>query len=77
MFGNCESYDLRLHTDALTRPWQSFRATFTVSPQWTRLQFPFDRFEAHRTDARFAPAELRRIGIVAILHRAFDVVRKT
>lgn len=69
--GNTERYDLRLRTDQLTRPWQSFRAEFTATPEWTTLRVPFDALEPHRTDAAFDPMRLRRIGILAI-GRKFD-----
>lgn len=65
-FGNGETYELRLRTDALTRVWQSFRAPFTAPPAWTPQRIAFDAFEAHRTEAGFDPARLRRIGILAI-----------
>ena len=64
--GNGDTYDLRLRTRALNRPWQSFRACFVAPGEWTEVRIPFDRFEAHRTDAQFDPASLRRIGILAI-----------
>ncbi|MCI2393845.1 CIA30 family protein [Aliiroseovarius sediminis] len=64
--GNGESYELRLRTDQLTRPWQSFRTTFTAPPDWTTLRFPFADVTPHRTDIPFDPAHLRRIGIIAI-----------
>ncbi|AXI42543.1 NADH:ubiquinone oxidoreductase complex i intermediate-associated protein 30 [Sulfitobacter sp. SK011] len=66
VFGNGEAYDLRLRTDALTRPWQSFRTEFVASPEWTTLRIPFSDITPHKTDATFDPAEVRRIGIVAI-----------
>ncbi|WP_050928753.1 CIA30 family protein [Aestuariivita boseongensis] len=64
--GNGEVYDLRLRTDALSRPWQSFRTEVTAPETWACLHIPFDRFEPHRTDAAFDPARLRRVGILAI-----------
>jgi len=64
--GNGELYDVRLRTDQLTRPWQSFRAEFTAPLDWQALQIPFESVLAHRTDAVFDPAQLRRIGILAI-----------
>ena len=64
--GNGQSYDLRLRTDALTRPWQSFRAAFVAPAEWTTVQLPFDALHAHRTDATFDPARLRRLGVLAI-----------
>lgn len=66
VLGNNHAYDVRLRTDALTRPWQSFRAAFEAVPEWTTLRLPFAEFEAHRTDAPFDPARLRRIGVLAI-----------
>ncbi|GGX51853.1 hypothetical protein GCM10007385_20620 [Tateyamaria omphalii] len=64
--GNGETYDLRLRTDALTRPWQSFRTEFTAPREWSTHKVPFDTFIAHRTEARFDVRRLRRIGILAI-----------
>ena len=64
--GNDEIYDLRIRTDDLERPWQSFRAPFRASAQWTTVRLPFQAFELHRTDNVLDPAKLRRIGIVAV-----------
>ncbi|WP_367305300.1 CIA30 family protein [Loktanella salsilacus] len=66
--GNGEAYDIRLRTTDLTRPWQSYRTAFTPGPDWGSYRLPFAAFEAHRTDAPFNPANLRRLGIVAIGH---------
>lgn len=68
--GNGEHYDIRLRTDQLTRPWQSFRAEFVASGDWQSIRLPFDDFVPHRTDAAFDPARLKRIGLLAI-GRAF------
>lgn len=64
--GNDEQYDVRLRTDQLTRPWQSFRTEFTASQEWQTLRVPFDTFISHKTDAIFDPAQLRRVGILAV-----------
>lgn len=64
--GNDQAYDLRLRTDQLTRPWQSFRADFVAQPQWRTITVPFAEMEAHRTDATFDPARLRRVGVLGI-----------
>lgn len=64
--GNDTIYDLRLRTDQLTKPWQSFRTAFTAKPEWQTLRIPFDAVVSHKTDAIFDPAQLRRIGILAI-----------
>lgn len=69
--GNGERYNLRLRTDALTRPWQSFRAEFVAPARWDTLQIPFSAFDPHRTTATFDPARLRRVGVLAI-GRAFE-----
>lgn len=64
--GNGERYDLRLRTDELDRPWQSFRADFVASGGWTTVKLPFTAFTPHRTDAGFDPSRLRRVGVLAI-----------
>ena len=66
VWGNNERYDLRLRTDDLTRPWQSFRTDFATHGQWQTIWVPFDAVAAHKTDAIFNKAKLRRIGILAI-----------
>lgn len=71
VYGNSERYDLRLRTSDLSRPWQSYRSEFEAVPRWRSIRMPFEGFEPHRTDAAFDPANLRRIGILAI-GRAFD-----
>ena len=70
--GNGETYDLRLRTTDLDRPWQSFRSDFTAPAQWTTLRLPFAALTAHRTDAQFDACALRRLGLVAV-GRAFAV----
>ncbi len=64
--GNNETYDLRLRTDQLERPWQSFRTEVTAASGWRTLRIPFTAFEPHRTDATLDPARLRRFGVLAI-----------
>jgi len=64
--GNGETYDIRLRTDQLTRPWQSFRTQVQATREWRSVQIPFDAVVPHKTDAAFDPQSLRRIGILAI-----------
>lgn len=64
--GNNASYDLRLRTDALSRPWQSFRTDFVAPIKWRSVRLPFVKVTPHKTDAKFEAARLRRIGILAI-----------
>ena len=71
VFGNGEEYGVHLRTDALTRPWQSYRRIFTAYAEWRTVQLPFDDFVPYRTDIPLDTHRLRRIGIVAI-GRAFS-----
>ncbi|WP_435138219.1 CIA30 family protein [Pseudopelagicola sp. nBUS_19] len=66
VYGNEETYDLRLRTDGLPRPWQSFRTSFFAPQSWTTLRVPFWQFEPHKTDKVLDLARLRRIGVLAI-----------
>jgi len=68
VWGNGETYDLRVRTTQLTRSWQSFRTEIPTKPEWQTLRIPFEKLIAHRVDAVFDPICLRRIGIVAIGH---------
>jgi adhesin HecA-like repeat protein len=69
--GNGETYELRLRTSDLTRPWQSYRAPFTAPADWTTIRIPLAALDAHRTEAPFDPTAVRRVGLLAI-GRAFD-----
>jgi hypothetical protein len=71
VFGNGEEYNIHLRTDDLTQPWQSYRQSFRVGPQWQTVQFRFQDFTPYRTDIALDVRRLRRIGIVAI-GRAFS-----
>jgi len=71
VFGNGEEYGVHLRTDALTRPWQSYRQIFSAYAEWRTVQLPFDHFVPHRTDVLLDSHRLRRIGVVAI-GRAFS-----
>ena len=70
VFGNGAEYGVHLRTDALTRPWQSYRQIFKADSEWRTVQLPFDGFVPNRTDIPLDTHRLRRIGIVAI-GRAF------
>lgn len=72
LYGNTHDYNLHVKTTQLSRPWQSFRCTLSVEPQWTRFIVPYEQLEAHRTDAELQPADIRSVAIVAI-GQAFDV----
>lgn len=71
VFGNGESYGVHLRSDAVTRPWQSWRQGFTAAPVWQTLRLPFAGFVPHRIDRPLDVARLRRLGLVAI-GRAFS-----
>jgi hypothetical protein len=71
VYGNAEQYNVHLRTRDLRLPWQSYRTTFSASPQWQTLHLPFAGFEPYRTGKALDTSRLKRIGIVAI-GRAFD-----
>jgi hypothetical protein len=50
----------------VTRPWQSYRQSFTANSDWQTLRLPFARFEPYRIGVPLDVRRLRRIGIVAI-----------
>jgi hypothetical protein len=66
VLGNGEKYDLRLRTADLSRPWESYRASFMSPNQWTTVHIPFVDFKAHKTDIPFDVKRIRRMGILAI-----------
>ncbi|MEM8578591.1 MAG: CIA30 family protein [Pseudomonadota bacterium] len=64
--GDGGGYILSLRTTALSRPWQSFRFGFTAPQDWTGVELRWSEMQPHRTEAPFDPAEVRRIGILAV-----------
>jgi hypothetical protein len=66
VFGNGEEYGVHLRTDALTRPWQSYRQSFTAYADWQTVQLPFKHFVPHRTDVLLDTHRLRRICVIAV-----------
>lgn len=64
--GNSERYNLHLRTTSLWLPWQSYRASFEATPEWTTVRIPFTELEAYRTSRAFRQDRLERIGLVAI-----------
>lgn len=72
LYGSAHEYNLHVKTNQLTRPWQSYRYTLAVEPQWTRFIVPYEQLNAHRTDIELQPAAIRSVAVVAI-GQAFDV----
>ena len=74
VFGNGEEYGVHLRTDALTRPWQSYRQIFSAYAEWRTVQLPFDHFVPHRTDVLLdtapSPALSPGAGLLVELLRA-------
>tara|TARA_R100000935_G_scaffold9126_1_gene18761 strand:+ start:2854 stop:3333 length:480 start_codon:yes stop_codon:yes gene_type:complete len=66
VWGDGDTYDVRLRTAQLTKPWQSFRTDFVAQLRWQKIRVPFSSLVSHRVDAVFDPMCLRRIGILAI-----------
>lgn len=71
VFGNNEEYSAHLRTSDLTRPWQSYRRSFTAEPRWQTVSLRFDQFTPYRTETSLDVRRLRRLGLVAI-GRAFS-----
>jgi len=70
--GNGEAYNVHLRTRQLWLPWQSYRQTFNATQSWQTIYLPFSAFMGYKTSKPLEPAELSKIGIVAI-GRAFEV----
>ncbi|MBQ0815569.1 MAG: CIA30 family protein [Marinobacter sp.] len=70
--GEEHDYNLHVKTNQLIKPWQSFRCTLPVEPQWTRFIVPYEQLRAHRTSAELQPADIRSVAVVAI-GAEFDV----
>jgi len=66
VYGNGETYNLHLRTDATRIVWQSYRVSFLAQPHWQTLRLPFADFKPHRIDQPLDTSKLRRIGVVAI-----------
>ena len=64
--GNNELYNIHLRTAGLWFPWQSFRASFSATPDWQSVRIPFAEFEAYKTTQDFRQDKLRRIGLLGI-----------
>lgn len=64
--GNNELYNIHLRTAGLWFPWQSYRASFSATPDWRMVRIPFTEFEAYKTTQDFRQDELRRIGLLGI-----------
>jgi hypothetical protein len=70
VIGNDEDYGVHLRTDAVERPWQSYRQSFRAGASWRTVQLAFADFVPHRIEVPLDVRRLRRIGLVAI-GRAF------
>ena len=70
VMGNDEDYSVHLRTDAVARPWQSYRQSFRAGALWQTVQLTFADFTPHRIEVPLDVRRLRRIGLVAI-GRAF------
>ena len=70
VIGNDEDYGVHLRTDAVERPWQSYRQSFRAGSSWRTVQLAFADFVPHRIEVPLDVRRLRRIGLVAI-GRAF------
>ena len=71
VWGNNESYNVHVRTGQLWLPWQSFRQSFTATPQWQTLYLPFNHFENYKTWSQLDASGITKVAIVAI-GRAFQ-----
>ena len=71
LYGDDQEYGMHLRTSDLTRPWQSYRQSFRVLPEWQTIRLPFAGFSPYRTEIPLDLRRLRRLGLAAI-GRAFS-----
>lgn len=64
--GNNQEYNVHFRTSNLSRPWQSYRASFMAKPTWQTIRIAFADITAHQTDVPFQLDKLNRIGLLAI-----------
>lgn len=64
--GAAHDYNLNVKTSQLNKPWQSFRTSLPVTPNWTRFVVPYAELRPHRTDAEFDPARIRSVAVIGI-----------
>ncbi len=64
--GNNEVYNLHYRTSGLWMPWQSYRASFKVTPEWGIVKIPFSIMTQYKTSKKFQPKQIKRLGLVAI-----------
>ena len=64
--GNNELYNIHFRTGDLWFPWQSYRYSFTTSPDWQTHRIPFAHLTPYKTAQIFSQNEVIRIGLVAI-----------
>ena len=64
--GNAQQYNIHLRTSDLSRPWESYRSSFTAAADWQEIRVLFSQFEPYRTSQPFDLKKLERIGLVAI-----------
>ena len=70
--GNNGPYNIHIRSSGLMFPWQSYRASFNVSPDWQTVRIAFAELDAYRTFKSFKPNQLQRLGLVGI-GRDFEV----
>jgi hypothetical protein len=71
LYGDDQEYGMHLRTSDLTRPWQSYRQSFRVLPEWQTIRLPFAGFSPYRTEIPLDLRRLRRLDLAAI-GRAFS-----
>ncbi|MEO0543844.1 MAG: CIA30 family protein [Pseudomonadota bacterium] len=65
--GNGETYYIFLRSKFATRPWHSYRLSFTTGPNWRDIELPLNEFQPSRPElpVNISPEDVTGIGIVA------------
>ncbi len=71
VYGNNEDYNVHVRTNDCRWYEQSYRHTAFITPEWQRLQIPWDAFTPNGVRAPLNQAELQRIAVVGWM-REFD-----
>lgn len=64
--GDGGTYGAHLRTPEVTRPWQSWRGTFTAPEDWTTVELPFTDFIPHRIEGDLDQSRLYRLSLIAV-----------
>ena len=64
--GDGQAYGAHLRTPDVRRPWESWRASFPTSAEWTEVRIPFEDFHPHRMGGPLDLEHLSRLSLIAV-----------